>query len=80
MLRIIVEGDAGAGKSAIGTLIEDMLVDHGFMVMANIDAPRSKEQASKVARSVSEHDRRVILIEHHQTTREDPQEPVQQPV
>lgn len=63
MLRISIEGSAGSGKSAVATLIEELLVEHGFMVQADINAPRTKNQASAVAFKVSEKDPRLILTE-----------------
>jgi hypothetical protein len=62
-LRITIDGDSGSGKSAVGTLIEELLVSHGFMVMADINAPRTKEEASNAACSIAAHDPRVVLIE-----------------
>lgn len=64
-LRITIEGAAGSGKSAVATLIEELLVTHGFMVGANINTPRPKGGAAAVARTISMNDPRVILIEAH---------------
>lgn len=61
MLRISIEGDTG--KSAVASLIEDLLVSHGFMVGANINTPRTREGAAAVARQVSAQDPRVVLLE-----------------
>lgn len=62
-LSITIEGDAGGGKSAVGRLIEELLVEHGFMVIANINGILPKDEASRVARNVSANDPRVVLNE-----------------
>lgn len=62
-LRIIIDGPAGAGKSAVGRLIENTLVNAGFMVASSGIAPRTIDEATLIANTTAKRDARIVLVE-----------------
>lgn len=58
MLKIIIQGEIGAGKTTLARLIEQTLLEHGLNVsIENLDEPRSFEY----------NDQRVVALKNKNT-------------